>query len=275
MPGRRRNAHSPTIFSDEIEFTLDLPLASPNRARRPGTASRTASRRSYTLLVAPAWWIDDTHDRLGGREADRRARDDVRDLFPAYGLARLVVSRPWALFAAAGTVADAAARLCAVPDGRAAGLPDRDSRALPDRARDRARRRAGRSRSPQASARSPHSSEGELSVLWPVLFLSAFALAWRTNRFSAWRSTWSGWDWAGAGHARRSESAVIAQRCDRPPLGGVVLLRRASTSSGRSSMDSGRSAPSRSASASSRWSPASRGSAPPPSDPSGISAPLA
>ena len=50
------------------------------------------------------WWIDNTLDAW---EAAKLIGALVMSsaLFPAYGLARLVVSRPWALFAAAGTVA--------------------------------------------------------------------------------------------------------------------------------------------------------------------------
>ena len=187
---------SPTIFSDEIDFTLiSRSLAESGEAARHGEPY--GIQTLYTLLVAPAWWIDDTTTAW---EAAKLIGVLVMTsaLFPAYGLARLVVSRPWALFAAAGTVATPPlafapylmdeplaypiATLALLLIARASAVPTRRSFALA----------AG------ICTLAPF-VRGELSVLWPVLLLSAFALAWRTTRFREWRSTWSGWDWAGAG----------------------------------------------------------------------------
>ena len=51
---------SPSIFSDEIEFTqISRGIAETGRRRR-GAASRAASASLYTYLVAPAWWLDPT-----------------------------------------------------------------------------------------------------------------------------------------------------------------------------------------------------------------------
>lgn len=187
---------SPTIFSDEIDFThISRSLAETGHAARRGEPY--GFQTLYTLLLAPAWWIDDTKTAW---EAAKLIGALVMSatLFPAYWLARLVVSRVWALFAAAGTVA-------APPLAFAPYLMD-EPMAYPTAT-------LGLLLIARAIARPAPSSfalaagictiapfvRGGLSVLWPVLLLSAFALAWRTPRFRAWRSSWSGWDWAGAG----------------------------------------------------------------------------
>jgi hypothetical protein len=187
---------SPTIFSDEIDFTLiSRSIAETGRAARQGEPY--GFQTLYTFLVAPAWWIDDTKQAW---EAAKLIGVLVMSatLFPAYLLARLVVSRPWALFAAAGTVAVPAlafapylmdepmaypmATLAFLLIARAIARPTRSSFALA----------AG------ICTIAPF-VRGELSVLWAALLLSAFTLVWRTPRFRAWRSSWNGWDWAGAG----------------------------------------------------------------------------
>jgi hypothetical protein len=186
---------SPTIFSDEIEFTqISRSIAETGHAARLGEAY--GFQTLYTYLVAPAWWIDDTNTAW---EAAKLIGALVMSatLFPAYALARFVVSRPWALFAAAGAVAAPplayapylmdeplaypTATLGLVLIVRAIAQPTRWSFALA----------AG------ICTIAPF-VRGELSVLWLVLLLSAFTLVWRAPRFREWRSTWSGWDWAGA-----------------------------------------------------------------------------
>jgi hypothetical protein len=55
----------------------------------------------YVYLIAPAWWIDDTHQAYGVVKAIGVATM-TSVVFPTYLLARMLVSRRWALFAAAG-----------------------------------------------------------------------------------------------------------------------------------------------------------------------------
>ena len=186
---------SPTIFSDEIEFTqISRSIAETGRAARLGEPY--GFQTLYTFLVAPAWWIDDTKTAW---EAAKLVGALVMSttLFPAYGLARLVVSRPWALFAAAGAVAIPplayapylmdeplaypTATLGLLLIARAIAKPTRRSFALA-----------------AAICTVAPFVRGELSVLWLVLLLSAFTLVWGAPRFRAWRSSWSSWDWAGA-----------------------------------------------------------------------------
>ena len=55
----------------------------------------------YAYLLAPVWWIHDTGDAYGLAKAIGVAAMTAV-VFPAYALARMLVSRGWALFAAAG-----------------------------------------------------------------------------------------------------------------------------------------------------------------------------
>ena len=95
---------TPTLFSDEIEFTqLSRSIAETGKAAlRGGEPART--RRS-----TPTWPL-----RPGGWTASARATWRVKTIgvlvmtaaiFPAYWLARLVVTWPYALFAAVATAA--------------------------------------------------------------------------------------------------------------------------------------------------------------------------
>jgi hypothetical protein len=95
---------TPTLFSDEIEFTqISRSIAETGRAAlRGGEPASSASL--YEYLAAPAWWLGDVGSaylaiKLLGVAVMTAA------LFPAYALARLVVARPYALFAAVATAA--------------------------------------------------------------------------------------------------------------------------------------------------------------------------
>ena len=57
----------------------------------------------YTYLVAPAWWLDPTDAWEAAKLIGALVM--TATIFPAYGLARFVVSRPWAVAAAIGAVA--------------------------------------------------------------------------------------------------------------------------------------------------------------------------
>ena len=52
-------------------------------------------------MLAPVWWIDDVGQAYGAAKY-LNVLVMTAAVFPTYGLARMVVSKPWALFAAAG-----------------------------------------------------------------------------------------------------------------------------------------------------------------------------
>ena len=99
--GRRRAHGTPWIFTDELEFTqLARSVAETGELARRGEPL-TGQFSLYPYLTAPAWFFDDTES---GYEAAKliAVLAMTLALFPAYGLARLVVSRPAALLAALG-----------------------------------------------------------------------------------------------------------------------------------------------------------------------------
>ena len=73
--------------------------------RRDGEPSRrgvpTGSSELYACMLAPVWWIDDVGQAYGAAKY-LNVLVMTAAVFPTYGLARMVVSKPWALFAAAG-----------------------------------------------------------------------------------------------------------------------------------------------------------------------------
>ncbi len=94
---------SPTIFTDELEFAqISRSIAETGEAARRGVPY--GFQTLYSFLVAPAWWIDDT---ASAYEAAKFIGVLVMTatIFPAYALARTIVSKPWALGAAVAAAA--------------------------------------------------------------------------------------------------------------------------------------------------------------------------
>lgn len=92
---------TPWIFSDELEFTqLARSIAETGELSRRGEPL-TGQFSLYPYLTAPAWFFDDAKT---GYEAAKLigVLGMTLAFFPAYGLARLVVSRPAAILAALG-----------------------------------------------------------------------------------------------------------------------------------------------------------------------------
>jgi hypothetical protein len=187
---------SPTIFSDEIEFTqISRAIAENGVPSRHGQPS--GFETLYTYLVAPAWWIEDAK---GAWEAAKLIGVIVMTatIFPAYALARLVVSRAWAVAAAIVAVA-------APPLAYAPYLLDEplaypvSTAALWAIAVAVARPGARRFALALGLALLATLVGGHLAVLVAVWAAGAFFVLWRTERFSRWRATWSAGDWVGAG----------------------------------------------------------------------------
>ena len=93
---------TPTIFTDELEMTqLARSLAETGHATLRGLPfEHEVPLAAY--LSAPFWWINDVPTAYSLIKASN-ALIMAAAVFPAYGLARLVVTPRWALFAAAGT----------------------------------------------------------------------------------------------------------------------------------------------------------------------------
>ncbi len=187
---------TPTLFSDEIEFTqISRSIADTGRAAlRGGEPAPDVSL--YAYLAAPAWWLGDVDSAYGAIKV-LGVLLMTAAIFPAYALARLVVSRPYALFAAVGTVAAPAlayspflvdeplaypaSTLALLLIARAGIRPSRMSIGLA-----------------LAACVSGVLVRTQLAILLPVLGFVLLGRAWRSEQVRQWRATWTAWDWAGA-----------------------------------------------------------------------------
>ncbi len=187
---------TPTIFTDELELTqISRAIAATGHPARRGEPYVFTSLVPY--LTAPAWRI---HSVATAYEAVKYLQALVMALaiFPAYGIARHVVSRPWALFAAVATIVAPAlsyapilveepfaypvATLALYLIVRAVARPSWRTLAL-----------AGAGCVLAAATRS------QLVAIAGAFVLCLLALGWRTERMRRWRSTWTRFDWVGAG----------------------------------------------------------------------------
>jgi len=91
---------TPWLFTDELEMTqLARSIAATGHPARRGEPY--SFRSLYVVLTAPVWWIQDVAAAYNAvKFLDVLVMTSV--VFPTYFLARLIVTRKWALFAAAG-----------------------------------------------------------------------------------------------------------------------------------------------------------------------------
>jgi MFS family permease len=185
---------TPWLFGDELELTqLSRSIAATGHAARRGAAHGPDSL--YTYVIAPAWWISDTH----------LAYDAVKyigvfvmtaSVFPAYFLARLIVSRRPALVAAVATGA--------IPALAYSSFISEDTLAYPYAVLSLfliakalvARTRWWIGAAAVVSIAAP-AVRGELAVVPVAFLLAALFMAWSSEAWRARRRTWSWLDWLG------------------------------------------------------------------------------
>src|SRR5437588_693200 len=188
-------AHStPWVFSDELELTqLARSIAATGHPARRGMPY--GFHTLWTYLMAPAWRIHDV----------QRAYDTIKYLgavvmtatvFPTYGIARMVVGRWPALFAAAASASIPAlayssilveeplayfySTLCLFLIMRALLRPTRIWVGIAI-----------------VACAIGGLVRGELGMLPVIFFLGAVFLLWRSARVTRWRARWTGADWVG------------------------------------------------------------------------------
>lgn len=205
---------TPTVFTDEMEFTqISRSIAATGRAAlRGGEPAHDVSL--YTYLAAPAWWLDDVGSAYSAIKV-MGVLAMTASIFPAYVLARLVVSRPAALFAAVGTAAAPALAYSPFLVDEPLAYPVSTLALL---------------LIAKAGIRPSRTSVGlafagcivailvrtQLAILLPILALVLLGRMWRGERLRRWRATWTAWDWAGAAAllvgVSVGVSAVLGQR---------------------------------------------------------------
>ncbi len=88
------------LNGDELETAqLSRAVAETGETARRGVPY--SSHALYPYVLAPVWWIQDVGQAYGVAKF-LNVLLMTSAVFPAYGLARMVVSKPWALFVAAG-----------------------------------------------------------------------------------------------------------------------------------------------------------------------------
>lgn len=186
---------TPTIFSDELETAqLSRAISDTGQPARRGDPYGFSSLVPW--LTAPFWWL---HPVASAYEAIKTVQAFVMAsaVFPAYLLARRVVSPGWAYFAAVATIAAPAlsyapilveepwaypaATLALWLTVRAVDAPARWSIALA-----------------VAACVVAVLVRSQLAALFGALAFGLLALAWRTPWMRRWRADWTTWDRVGA-----------------------------------------------------------------------------
>ncbi len=186
----------PTIFTDELELTqLSRSISETGEAARRGVPYGIPTLVAYFL--APIWWLGTTSAAYAtGKLLLVLAM--TATIFPAYGLARLVVSPWYALAAAAGATAVPALAYSPIFVEEPLAYPLSTlalwlvARALVTPTWRRLLLAAG-------ACGVATFARTQLVILFVVFGLGLLWIAWSSDRGKAWRATWSRWDWAGAG----------------------------------------------------------------------------
>jgi len=185
----------PTIFTDELELTqLARAIAETGEPARRGEPYGLATLVAYVL--APVWW-------LGSATASWAAAKLLLVLamtatvFPAYGLARMVLPRWHALAAAGASVAVPALAYSPILVEEPLAYPV-STCALWLIARALEQLTWGRLAAAVAVVLVATLTRTQLAILLAVLVLGLLWLAWQSELAHLWRSRWSTWDWVGA-----------------------------------------------------------------------------
>jgi hypothetical protein len=185
----------PTIFTDELELTqLARSIADTGEPARRGVPYGAASLVAYVL--APVWWLSSTATAYATAKLVL-VLAMTSALFPAYGLARLVVSRWYAIGAAGAAVAVPALAYSPILVEEPLAYP-LSTTALFLIARLLVRPSWGRFAAAAAVSAAAVLARTQLSVLFAVLALGLLWIAWESAPGKRWRSGWTRWDWAGA-----------------------------------------------------------------------------
>ncbi len=185
----------PTLFTDELELTqLARAIAHTGEPARRGVPyGGFASLAAYAL--APVWW-------LGSSTASWAAAKLIlvlamtATIFPAYGLARMVVPKWYALGAAGAAVAVPALAYAPFLVEEPLAYPVA-TLALWLIARSLERLTWGRAAAAFAASAAAALTRTQLAVLFAVFALGLLWLAWDSEAGRRWRSSWQAWDWVG------------------------------------------------------------------------------
>ena len=196
---------TPTIFTDELELTqLARSIAETGEPARRGEAYGFSSLVPW--LTAPFWWLEPVSSAY---EALKTVQAFVMAaaVFPAYLLARMVVTEPWAYFAAVATIAAPALSYAPILVEEPWAYPAATLALwLTVRAIDRPTRWT--LAVAVGACVLAVLIRSQLAALVGALAFGLLTLVWRTEGMRRWRSSWTTWDWAGG--VALAVGAVIA-----------------------------------------------------------------
>ena len=187
---------APTIFTDELELTqLARSIAETGHAARrgvpyPGTPSLVA------YVLAPVWWLGSAAESFAAAK-EILVLAMTATIFPAYGVARMVVSKGFALAAASASVAVPALAYSPFLVEEPLAYPI-STTALWLVARALERPSRGRLAAAFALCVLGALARTQLAILVVVFALGLLWLAWQSELARRWRTHWSRWDWVGA-----------------------------------------------------------------------------
>ncbi len=186
---------TPTIFSDELALAqISRSIAESGHALQRGAPAGYPGL--YAYLLAPAWWLGSVPSAYAAIKLIG-VLVMTASIFPAYAMARMVVTRPWALFVAAGVGAAPALSYSPILVKEPLAYPV-SALALWLIMRYVARPTFSSLGIALGACILGVASRAQLAVLFVVLAVSLLAVGWRTERMRAWRSTWRRGDWIGA-----------------------------------------------------------------------------
>jgi hypothetical protein len=186
---------TPWLFSDELELAqLSRAIATTGHAARRGEAHSFASL--YTYFIAPAWLIHNLHEAYSTVKY-LGVTAMTSTIFPAYGLARFVVGRRPALFAAAASVLIPALAYSSLVVEEPLAYPYSTLCLFLIAAAFVRRTRWWIGAAVVASLIAP-AVRGELVVIPAVFVLSGLLLLWRSEPVARRWARWTVWDWTGA-----------------------------------------------------------------------------
>jgi hypothetical protein len=185
----------PTIFTDELELTqLARSIAETGEPARRGEPYGLATLVAY--LLAPVWWLGSTTASWAAAKL-LLVLAMTATIFPAYGLARMVVPKWHALVAAGASVAVPALAYSPVLVEEPLAYPV-STLALWTIARALERTTWRRVAIAAAVCVVGALVRTQLSILVAILALGLLWYGWQSSPVRRWRSGWSRWDWVGA-----------------------------------------------------------------------------
>jgi hypothetical protein len=192
---------TPWLFTDELELTqLSRSIATTGHAARRGDPHSPDS--VYTYLIAPLWRLGTVAESYASiKYLDVFVMASV--LFPTYFLARMIVGRPAALFAAAGAAAIPSLAYSSYIVEEPLAYPYAAlcffliAKAFVER-RSQGRRRYAWWAAAGLFTLAAGAVKGELVIMLIVFALAGLFAVWSSDRARLRRRRWSIGDWLGA-----------------------------------------------------------------------------